>query len=210
MFPSEELTIVANIKKAPNSLRKRIVFSCPVQDGSHDNAAAWRRTMEMATVSAQLIKKGNTQRPKNYDLPLGGWNHSTKKISKRKWKKRSANIKWGESWDMVGAKIQPLPGYFFKSRKCKIPVPYWTPGVKISTRMGRENLLSLEEYEAPFSLNDYMLHLIFDENRGNLHPLASNSRSLYCTRGSWLHTPFFGKPYSRIICLAFLPINFHT
>ncbi len=59
IYPSEELTIVADIKGNKNP-KERLVFSAHIQEpGANDNATGVGVALEMATLTAKFINKNN-------------------------------------------------------------------------------------------------------------------------------------------------------
>lgn len=201
MYPSEELTIVANIKGSQIA-EERVVFSAHVQEpGANDNASGVGAQLEMATVSAQLIKKGNIDAQRTMTFLWGDEIISTKRYLKEN-EKRTANIKWGVSLDMVGENTA-LTGGTFLIEKMPDPSAIWTRGKDKHTEWGGKSL-SLEDMK-PHYLNDYMLHSFMKQGKFAHWQVNSNPYE-----GGSDHTPFLDNHIPGLLLWHFTDQFYHT
>ncbi|MFC3876284.1 M28 family peptidase [Winogradskyella maritima] len=153
IYESEELTIVADIKgsKIPE---ERLVFSAHVQEpGANDNASGVGVALEMAKLSAELIKNETFDIDRTLTFLWGDEIISTKRYVEED-SLRAKNIKWGISLDMVGENTE-LTGGSFLIEKMPDPSAIWTRGNDKHTEWGGSKM-SLDDM-TPHYLNDFLI-----------------------------------------------------
>ena len=96
IYPSEELTIIADVKGSVNP-KERLVFSAHIQEpGANDNATGVGVALEMASVTAKLIKEGKIKPKRTLTYLWGDEIVSTRRYV-REDSIRRKDIKWGIS-----------------------------------------------------------------------------------------------------------------
>ena len=201
MYPSEELTIVADIKgsEIPD---ERLVFSAHIQEpGANDNASGVGAQLEMASVAAKLIKKGTIDTQRTISFLWGDEIISTNRYLLEN-KKRTAGIKWGLSLDMVGENTA-LTGGSFLIEKMPDPSAIWTRGKDKHTEWGG-NVLTLEDMK-PHYLNDFIIHNFRDQGKIAHWPVNTNPYE-----GGSDHTPFLDNNIPGLLLWHFTDQFYHT
>lgn len=119
IYDSEELTVVANIKGSDLPLKAWL--SAHIQEpGASDNATGVGTQLEMAKITAELMKSGKLDLKRTLTFLWGDEIISTRRYIEEK-DKREAEINWGISLDMVGENTDVTGGTFL-IEKCLIPV----------------------------------------------------------------------------------------
>ncbi|RTE54928.1 M28 family peptidase [Arenibacter aquaticus] len=201
IYPSEELTLVANIKgaKIPN---ERLVFSAHVQEpGANDNASGTGAQLEMATVLAQLIKDGSLDANRSLTFLWGDEIIATQRYILED-KKRAAGIKWGLSLDMVGENTA-ITGGSFLIEKMPDPSAIWTRGKDKHTEWGGRTL-TLEDMQ-PHYLNDFTLYNF--KNQAKFANWTVNSNPY---EGGSDHSPFLQAKIPGLLFWHFTDQFYHT
>jgi hypothetical protein len=126
IYPSSELTVVANVKGS--SLPKEsLVFSAHIQEpGANDNATGVATQLEMAMITAKLIKSNKLEAKRTLTFLWGDEIISTQRYISEK-EKRTSEINWGISLDMVGENTAVTGGSFL-IEKMPDPSAIWTRG----------------------------------------------------------------------------------
>lgn len=138
IYASEELTIIADIKGAV-SPKERLVFSAHIQEpGANDNATGVGATLEMASVTAKLIKEGKIVPKRSLTFLWGDEIVSTGRYVQED-SIRAKGIKWGISLDMVGENTA-ITGGSFLIEKMPDPSAIWTRGNDKHTEWGGRKL----------------------------------------------------------------------
>jgi hypothetical protein len=169
IYPSEELTIVADIKgnKDPN---ERLVFSAHIQEpGANDNASGVGATLEMASVAAKLFKEGTFSPKRTLTFLWGDEIVSTRRYVQED-SIRAKGIKWGISLDMVGENTEVTGGSFL-IEKMPDPSAIWTRGNDKHTEWGGRKL-KVEDM-TPHYLNDFVIEKM---NYSDLDVFVTNIR----------------------------------
>lgn len=201
IYPSEELTIVADIKgnKFPE---ERLVFSAHVQEpGANDNASGVGAALEMATVSAKMYKNG-TFRPNRTLTYLWG----DEIISTRRYVQddslRAKGIKWGISLDMVGEDTEKTGGSFL-IEKMPDPSAIWTRGNDKHSEWGGRPLK--HEDMTPHYLNDFVIKKF--KKQGELANWEVNTNPY---EGGSDHVPFLRGNIPSVLFWHFTDQFYHT
>ncbi len=201
VYPSEELTLVANIKgsEIPG---ERLVFSAHVQEpGANDNASGVGVQLEMATVAAKLIRNGGIDVQRTMTFIWGDEIISTKRYLQEN-EKRAKGIKWGLSLDMVGENTA-ITGGTFLIEKMPDPSTIWTRGKDKHTDWGG-NLLTLEDMR-PHYLNDYMIYNFLKQGKVAHWEVNTNPYE-----GGSDHTPFLDNNIPGLLFWHFTDQFYHT
>ena len=201
IYPSEELTLVANIKGSEIP-EERLVFSAHVQEpGANDNASGVGAQLEMATVVAKLIRNESIDAQRTMTFIWGDEIISTKRYLQEN-EKRAKGIKWGLSLDMVGENTA-ITGGSFLIEKMPDPSAIWTRGKDKHTEWGGK-LLTLEDMK-PHYLNDYMIHNFLKQGK-----LANWEVNANPYEGGSDHTPFLDSNIPGLLFWHFTDQFYHT
>lgn len=201
IYPSEELTIIADIKgsKMPN---ERLVFSAHVQEpGANDNATGVGVALEMALLTAKLIKEKKILPQRTLTFLWGDEIVSTKRYVEEN-KERAKNIKWGISLDMVGENTA-ITGGSFLIEKMPDPSAVWTRGNDKHTEWGGRKM-SLKQMK-PHYLNDFLINTFKAQGKRanwivNTNPFEGGSD----------HVPFLNGNIPSVLFWHFTDQFYHT
>ncbi len=153
IYPSEELTIIADVKGS-NSQKERLIFSAHIQEpGANDNATGVGVALEMASLTAKFIKQKQYQPKRTLTFLWGDEILSTRRYVKED-SIRAKDIKWGISLDMVGEDTEKTGGTFL-IEKMPDPSAIWTRGNDKHTEWGGSKM-KLEQMK-PHYLNDFLI-----------------------------------------------------
>ena len=200
-YPSEELTVVANIKgaKKPN---ERLVFSAHIQEpGANDNATGVGAQLEMATVAAKLFSEHKIEFDRTLTFLWGDEIVSTRRYIQED-AQRAKGIKWGISLDMVGENTA-LTGGSFLIEKMPDPSAIWTRGADKHTEWGGE-ILSKEDMK-PHYLNDFILSNFKEQGKFANWKVETNP-----FEGGSDHTPFLQANIPGLLLWHFTDQFYHT
>lgn len=201
IYPSEELTIVANARGAelPN---ERFVFSAHVQEpGASDNATGVATLAEMARVTALLIKEKKFSPKRTITFLWGDEIVSTARYINDD-SVRAKGIKWGLSLDMVGEDITKTGGSFL-IEKMPDPSAIWTRGNDKHTEWGGSVLKESDLF--PHYFNDFLLNRCRQEANDNNWIVNSNP-----FEGGSDHTPFLQAKIPGLLMWHFTDVFYHT
>ena len=199
LYPSEELTVVAQVKgkTRPN---EELVFSAHVQEpGANDNASGVGAQTEMARVTAQLIKNGSLHLDRTLTFLFGDEIISTRRYVEADTLNK---IKWGISLDMVGENTDITGGTFLIERMPD-PGAVWLRGNDQHTEWGGRPL-DLEDVK-PHYLNDVMLDVF--EAQGAYADWTVNSNPF---EGGSDHVPFLRADIPGLLLWHFTDQFYHT
>ena len=201
IYPSEELTLIADVKG--NSLpEERLVFSAHVQEpGANDNASGVGVALEMAKVTAELIRDEQLDLKRTLTFLWGDEITSTDRYVKED-SIRANNIKWGISLDMVGENTEKTGGVFL-IEKMPDPSAIWTRGNDKHTEWGGQKM-SLEQMK-PHYLNDFLIGK-FKEQGTLAHWNVSNNPF----EGGSDHVPFLDSGIPSVLFWHFTDQFYHT
>jgi len=201
IYPSEELTIVADVKggKIPH---ERMVFSAHIQEpGANDNASGVGVQLEMAVLTANLINDGKIDIDRTLTYLWGDEIISTHRYITED-HDRAKNIKWGISLDMVGENTAVTGGSFL-IEKMPDPSAIWTRGKDKHSEWGGE-VMKLEDMK-PHYLNDFMLQNF--EKQGKYANWEVNTNPF---EGGSDHTPFLKADIPGLLLWHFTDQFYHT
>jgi hypothetical protein len=201
IYPSEELTIVADIKG--NELPKeRLAFSAHIQEpGANDNASGVGATLEMASLAAKLFKDGRFSPRRTLTFLWGDEIVSTRRYVEED-SIRAKDIKWGISLDMVGEDTEKTGGSFL-IEKMPDPSAIWTRGNDKHTEWGGRPLKA--EDMTPHYLNDFVIEKFKEQGRRanwivNTNPYEGGSD----------HVPFLRGNIPSVLFWHFTDQFYHT
>lgn len=201
MYPSEELTIIAEIKgsKIP---QERLVFSAHIQEpGANDNATGVGAQLEMAVLTGEMIKKKQIEVARTLTYLWGDEIVSTHRYIKED-KKRAKNIKWGISLDMVGENTA-ITGGSFLIEKMPDPSAIWTRGKDKHSEWGGD-AMKLKNMK-PHYLNDFILKNF--QKQGEFAHWEVNTNPF---EGGSDHTPFLKADIPGLLLWHFTDQFYHT
>ena len=201
IYPSEELTVVANIsgKTQPN---ERLVYSAHIQEpGANDNATGVGVQLEMATLAAKLIKQEKIPINRTLTFLWGDEIISTRRYIEEN-KTRAKGIKWGISLDMVGENTA-ITGGSFLIEKMPDPSAIWTRGNDKHSEWGGE-VLSLSEMK-PHYLNDFIISNFKKQGKHANWEVNTNP-----FEGGSDHTPFLDANIAGLLLWHFTDQFYHT
>jgi len=201
IYPSEELTVVANIKgaKLPN---ENLVFSAHIQEpGANDNATGVGTQLEMAEITARLIKENKLELKRTLTYLWGDEIISTRRYVNEK-EKNNPKTKWGISLDMVGENTK-ITGGTFLIEKMPDPSAIWTRGNDKHSEWGGDKL-ALEDMK-PHYLNDFMISIFKKQGvhanwEVNTNPFEGGSD----------HVPFLKADIPGLLLWHFTDQFYHT
>lgn len=201
LYPSDDLTLIADVRGAELP-EERLVFSAHVQEpGANDNASGVGALLEMAIVTAKLIKSEALDVHRSITFIWGDEIISTERYIQEN-EYRAKNIKWGISMDMVGENTD-LTGGSFLIEKMPDPSAIWTRGKDKHTEWGGRPLI-LEDMK-PHYLNDYIIHNFkkqgaFSNWEVNTNPYEGGSD----------HAPFLRANIPGLLLWHFTDQFYHT
>ncbi|WP_396636134.1 M28 family peptidase [Maribacter sp. R77961] len=201
IYPSEELTVVADIigKTQPD---QRLVFSAHIQEpGANDNATGVGVQLEMAALTAKLFKEEKIALDRTLTFLWGDEIISTRRYIEED-KKRAAGIKWGISLDMLGENTA-ITGGSFLIEKMPDPSAIWTRGNDKHSEWGGE-VLSLTEMK-PHYLNDFIIANF--KKQGTYSDWEVNTNPF---EGGSDHTPFLDADIPGLLLWHFTDQFYHT
>jgi len=201
IYESEELTIVADIKgnKLP---KERLVFSAHVQEpGANDNATGVGVALEMATLSAKLLKDNTWNPTRTLTFLWGDEIVSTGRYVQED-KTRAQDIKWGISLDMVGENTD-ITGGSFLIEKMPDPSAIWTRGNDKHSEWGGSKM-SLDQMK-PHYLNDFVIGEF--EAQGKRANWEVNTNPF---EGGSDHMPFLRSNIPSVLFWHFTDQFYHT
>ncbi len=201
IYPSEELTVVANIK-GDTRPTERLVFSAHIQEpGANDNATGVGAQLEMASLAAKLIKEKKINVARTLTFLWGDEIISTRRYIEED-VERAKEIKWGISLDMVGENTDVTGGSFL-IEKMPDPSAIWTRGNDKHSEWGGD-VMALEEMK-PHYLNDFIIGNF--ENQGEFANWTVNTNPF---EGGSDHTPFLDADIPGLLLWHFTDQFYHT
>ena len=200
IYPSKELTIVADAKGT--NTNDRLVFSAHIQEpGANDNASGAGAQLEMAQVTAQLVKSGKLKLNRTITFLWGDEIVSTRRYIQED-KKRARQIKWGISLDMVGENTAVTGGSFL-IEKMPDPSAIWTRGEDKHSEWGAGNV-SMDDMR-PHYLNDFIIMTMKAQGKSGNWIVNTNP-----FEGGSDHTPFIDAKIPGLLLWHFTDQFYHT
>jgi hypothetical protein len=187
MYPSDELTLVAEVHGAV-APRERYVVSAHVQEpGANDNASGVGDLSEMARVLATLVRNGSIKPARTITMLYGLEITQTRNFLADD-SIRTRDVRWGLSLDMTGEDASKTGGTFL-IEKMPDPSAIWTRGEDKHSEWGGSPLAKKDL--VPHYYNDYLLARCLDEAAQTGWIVKTNP-----FEGGSDHTPFlqFRKP----------------
>jgi aminopeptidase YwaD len=201
IYPSEELTIVADIKGNQHP-KERLVFSAHIQEpGANDNATGVGVALEMATLTAKFIKQKEYQPKRTLTFLWGDEIVSTRRYVQED-SIRAKDIKWGISLDMVGENTEKTGGTFL-IEKMPDPSAIWTRGKDKHTEWGGSKM-SLEQMK-PHYLNDFLIDKFKAQGKRANWVVGTNP-----FEGGSDHVPFLRENIPSVLFWHFTDQFYHT
>ena len=201
IYPSEELTIIADIKGSEKP-KEQLVFSAHVQEpGANDNATGVGVALEMASLTARFIQRKEYQPKRTLTFLWGDEIISTKRYVKED-SVRAKNIKWGISLDMVGEDTQKTGGTFL-IEKMPDPSAIWTRGNDKHTEWGGSKI-TLDQMK-PHYLNDFLIDKFKAQGKRANWMVATNP-----FEGGSDHVPFLKADIPSVLFWHFTDQFYHT
>ncbi|MEZ5042757.1 MAG: M28 family peptidase [Saprospiraceae bacterium] len=201
IFPSEELTLIAEI---PGQSRpdERFVFSAHVQEpGANDNATGVGTLAEMARVAIQLYQKAQISPQRTLTFLWGDEIRSTNRFITQD-SSRAQGIRWGVSLDMVGEDTEKTGGTFL-IEKMPDPSAIWTRGEDKHSEWG-STLVSKADLN-PHYFNDFI------ESVCRTHALSTNwIVNTNPFEGGSDHQPFLNAKIPGLLFWHFTDVFYHT
>ena len=201
IYHSEELTIVANIKGSEQP-DKRLVFSAHIQEpGANDNASGVGATLEMASVTAKLVKEGKINPKRTLTYLWGDEIISTRRYVQED-SIRAKGIVWGISLDMVGEDTKKTGGTFL-IEKMPDPSAIWTRGNDKHTEWGGRKLKAKDM--KPHYLNDFVIERFEAQGKRANWVVKTNPYE-----GGSDHVPFLRGNIPSVLFWHFTDQFYHT
>jgi hypothetical protein len=201
IYPSEELTLVAEIRgsAAPEG---RFVFSAHVQEsGANDNATGMASQAEIAVALGRGVETGAFDPARTVTMLWGDEITSTRRYLEDD-PDRATRVRWGLSLDMVGEDTGKTGGTFL-IEKMPDPSAVWTRGEDRHTEWGGRPLS--EEQLTPHYFNDFLLNRCRDQAAGTGWVVATNPYE-----GGSDHVPFLRAGVPGVLFWHFTDQFYHT
>lgn len=197
----EELALIAEVK-GKEMPEQRFVFSAHVQEpGANDNASGVGAQAEMARVAAQLVKENMLVPDRTITFLWGDEIRATRRYLQEN-KKRTKNVIWGMSLDMVGEDTDKTGGSFL-IEKMPDPSAIWTRGDDKHTEWGSTEV-SKNDLN-PHYFNDYIIHVC--EQQGKFANWTVNTNPF---EGGSDHQPFLDAGKPGLLLWHFTDVFYHT
>lgn len=201
IYPSEELTIVANVKGSVNPT-ERFVFSAHVQEpGANDNASGVGTLAEMARLTAELYKAKKISPQRTLTFLWGDEIVSTRRYITED-TTRAKGILWGMSLDMVGEDTQKTGGSFL-IEKMPDPSAIWTRGTDKHTEWGAGDVGEKDLF--PHYFNDFIFDICKAQGK-----FANWTVNYNPFEGGSDHTPFLQHKIPGLLMWHFTDVFYHT
>lgn len=201
IYPSEELTIVADIK-GNESPKERLVFSAHIQEpGANDNATGVGVALEMANLTAKFINNKEFLPKRTLTFLWGDEIVSTRRYVQED-SIRAKDIKWGISLDMVGENTEKTGGVFL-IEKMPDPSAIWTRGNDKHTEWGGSKM-SLDQMK-PHYLNDFLINKFKAQGKRANWLVSTNP-----FEGGSDHVPFLRENIPSVLFWHFTDQFYHT
>ena len=201
IYPSEELTIVANVKGSVNP-NERFVYSAHVQEpGANDNATGVGTLAEMARLTATLLKSGKLKPQRSLTFLWGDEIVSTGRYITED-KERAKGILWGMSLDMVGEDTQKTGGSFLLE-KMPDPSAIWTRGTDKHSEWGAGTVQEKDLF--PHYFNDFIFDICKAQGK-----FANWTVNYNPFEGGSDHTPFLQNKIPGLLMWHFTDVFYHT
>ncbi len=196
-----ERAVVADVRGSTHPA-ERFVYSAHVQEpGANDNASGVGAQMEMARVTAELLKAKKIDPRRTITFLWGLEIRSTDRYVTQD-TARAAGIKWGLSLDMVGEDTKKTGGTFL-IEKMPDPSAIWTRGDDKHTEWGGSAMT--REQMTPHYFNDLVLGRALEMAATNGWVVKTNP-----FEGGSDHTPFLRAKKPGLLLWHFTDQFYHT
>jgi hypothetical protein len=195
-----ERTVIADVRGAerPN---ERFVFSAHVQEpGANDNASGVGAQVEMARVTASLLRAGTINPRRSITFIWGNEIAATRRYLSDG--ARAATVRWGISLDMVGEDTEKTGGTFL-IEKMPDPSAVWTRGEDHHTEWGGSPLRV--DQLTPHFFNDFVLRRCLDQAAVTGWVVKTNP-----FEGGSDHVPFLDAKKPGLLFWHFTDVYYHT
>lgn len=200
-YASEELTVVANVLGSELP-KESLVLSAHIQEpGANDNASGVGAQLEMASLTADLIRQGKIDPKRTITYLWGDEIISTRRYIEEK-EKRTADILWGISLDMVGEDTEKTGGSFL-IEKMPDPSAIWTRGGDKHSEWGGRPLSKEDMW--PHYFNDFMISIFKLQGQHANWEVNNNP-----FEGGSDHTPFLRADIPGLLLWHFTDQFYHT
>ncbi|WP_316796187.1 M28 family peptidase [Pedobacter agri] len=201
IYPSEELTIVANVKGNVKA-DERFVFSAHVQEpGANDNASGVGTLAEMARLTAELYQSKKIVPQRTLTFLWGDEIVSTRRYITED-TARAKGIMWGMSLDMVGEDTKKTGGSFL-IEKMPDPSAIWTRGTDKHTEWGAGDVKEKDLF--PHYFNDFIFDICKAQGK-----FANWTVNYNPFEGGSDHTPFLQNKIPGLLMWHFTDVFYHT
>ena len=201
IYPSEELTIIADIRGSELP-KESMVFSAHIQEpGANDNATGVGVQLEMAMLAGKLVANKIVKAKRTLTFVWGDEIRSTRNYIVDK-DKRIPDINWGISLDMVGENTA-ITGGSFLIEKMPDPSAIWTRGNDKHSEWGG-SVLKLKDMK-PHYLNDFIINIF--KKQGEFANWEVNTNPF---EGGSDHTPFLRANIPGLLLWHFTDQFYHT
>ncbi|HEY4304781.1 MAG TPA: hypothetical protein VGM82_09960 [Gemmatimonadaceae bacterium] len=187
MYPSDEMTLVAEVHGAVLPTERYVVSAHVQEPGTNDNASGVGDLSEMARDLAVLVKNGSIKPARTITMLYGLEIAQTRNYLADD-SVRTKGVHWGLSLDMTGEDASKTGGTFL-IEKMPDPSAIWTRGDDHHSEWGGRPLEKKDL--VPHYYNDYLLARCLDQAATNGWVVKANP-----FEGGSDHTPFlqFKKP----------------
>ncbi len=200
-YPSEELTLVANVRGMQKPA-ERFVFSAHVQEpGANDNASGVGLLAEMARFTAQVVQNGQFTPQRSLTFLWGDEITSTRRYIVED-STRAKGILWGMSLDMVGEDTEKTGGTFLLE-KMPDPSAIWTRGEDKHSEWGAGDIKESQLF--PHYFNDFVFDICKEQGRYANWEVRFNP-----FEGGSDHTPFLQNQIPGLLMWHFTDVFYHT
>ncbi|GJM35963.1 MAG: hypothetical protein DHS20C18_49640 [Saprospiraceae bacterium] len=201
IFPSEELTVIAEIRGAQRP-DERFVYSAHVQEpGANDNASGVGTLAEMARVAARLFQTGKIKPDRTLTFLWGDEIRSTRRFIEQD-DIRKKGIRWGMSLDMVGEDTDKTGGTFL-IEKMPDPSAIWTRGADKHTAWGAGEV-DANDFN-PHYFNDFVEFVCRRQALATQWVVNTNPYE-----GGSDHQPFLDAQIPGLLMWHFTDMFYHT
>lgn len=181
---------------------ERLVFSAHVQEpGANDNASGVGVALEMAAVTADLVKNNKLDVARSLTFLWGDEIVSTRRYVEED-ADRADDIKWGISLDMVGENTA-ITGGSFLIEKMPDPSAIWTRGKDEHTEWGAAEM-TLDDMQ-PHYLNDFVTNRFLEQGKRADWKVKTNP-----FEGGSDHVPFLRADIPGVLFWHFTDQFYHT
>jgi aminopeptidase YwaD len=201
MYPSDELTLVAEVHGSTHPAERYVVSAHVQEPGANDNASGVGDLSEMARVLAELVKRGAIKPNRTITMLFGLEIAQTRNFLADD-SVRTRGVHWGLSLDMTGEDATKTGGTFL-IEKMPDPSAIWTRGDDHHSEWGGRPISKSEL--VPHYYNDYLLGRCLDQAAATGWIVRTNP-----FEGGSDHTPFLQFKKPGALFWHFTDVYYHT